>query len=469
MVVSGTCRHVHYYMKGKDMKIPEKVQFIIESLEQYGYEAYAVGGCVRDSLLGRIPGDWDITTSAKPQQVKQVFSRTIDTGIQHGTVTVMLGREGFEVTTYRIDGSYSDGRHPDQVAFTSQLKEDLRRRDFTINAMAYNPRTGIVDLFGGQEDLQQKIIRCVGNPRERFLEDALRILRAVRFSAQLGFSIETDTGSAIQELAGNLSKISKERIQAEMVKLLVSPHPEELRTAYTLGITKVILPEFDVMMSQEQNTKYHCYSVGEHTIQVICHSPGEKVLRLAALFHDFGKPAAHTRSSEGIDSFKGHAAISAKMARERMRDWKFDNDTIDLVEILVQYHDVRMEPVKKNVRRLLSKIGAERMPLLLDLQRADAMGKAEWMRSRTLSVIDAIEQLYREILEEEECFSLKQLAVDGKMLIQAGMKPGRALGEVLQQMLDYVIEHPECNNADVLLQTFSEMIWKTEKEEGIGG
>lgn len=440
------------------MKIPEKVRLIIENLEQHGYEAYAVGGCVRDTLLGREPEDWDITTSARPEQVKAIFHRTVDTGIQHGTVTVMFGKEGFEVTTYRIDGSYSDGRHPDQVAFTSLLREDLRRRDFTINAIAYNPGTGIVDLFGGQEDLAQGIIRCVGNAQERFGEDALRILRAVRFSAQLGFTIEEETRSAIRLLARNLEKISKERIQTEMVKLLVSRHPEELRTAYELGITSVILPEFDVMMAQEQNTRFHCYTVGEHTIQVLRHIPADRVLRLAALFHDFGKPQCHTIKENGVDSFKGHPEVGSRMAVERMRDWKFDNDTIGLVEILVRYHDVRMEPVKRNVRRLMSRVGAERMPLLFELLRADVKGKAAWTIEERLEEIDTMEQLYQEILADAECFSLKQLAVDGKMLIKAGMKPGKAMGEVLQQMLDYVIEHPEENQAEVLLAHFAEKI-----------
>lgn len=449
----------------KFMKIPEKVRLIIENLEQHGYEAYAVGGCVRDTLLGREPEDWDITTSARPEQVKAIFHRTVDTGIQHGTVTIMFGKEGFEVTTYRIDGSYSDGRHPDQVAFTSLLREDLRRRDFTINAMAYNPRTGMVDLFGGQEDLTQGIIRCVGNAQERFQEDALRILRAVRFSAQLGFTIEEDTRSAIRLLARNLEKISKERIQTEMVKLLVSKHPEELRTAYELGITSVILPEFDIMMAQEQNTRFHCYTVGEHTIQVLRHIPANRVLRLAALFHDFGKPKCHTVKENGVDSFKGHPEVGSRMAVERMRDWKFDNDTIGLVEILVKYHDVRMEPVKRNVRRLMSKVGAERMPLLFELLRADVKGKAAWTIEERLEEIDTMEQLYQEILADAECFSLKQLAVDGKMLIKAGMKPGKAIGDVLQQMLDYVIEHPEENQAEGLLAHFAEQINPVKPQE----
>ena len=250
------------------IELPEKVKYVIDTLMDAGYEAYAVGGCIRDSILGRKPEDWDITTSANPMQVKNLFRRTIDTGIQHGTVTVMLEKEGFEVTTYRIDGEYEDGRHPKEVVFTSNLIEDLKRRDFTINAMAYNEKDGLVDAFCGIEDLEKKVIRCVGNPEERFQEDALRMMRAVRFAAQLGFSIEKNTKRAIVELAGNLAKVSAERIQVELVKLLVSNHPEEFMTAYETGLTKVFLPEFDAMIKTPQNNKHHCYNVGEHTIEV---------------------------------------------------------------------------------------------------------------------------------------------------------------------------------------------------------
>ena len=237
--------------------LPEKVKKIIHTLKSHGYEAYAVGGCVRDSILGREPEDWDITTSALPEETKALFERTFDTGIEHGTITVLMGKEGFEVTTYRIDGKYEDNRHPKQVTFTRCLREDLLRRDFTINAMAYNEEEGIVDIFGGMEDLKEGVIRCVGNAKERFGEDALRILRAVRFSAQLGFSIEEETKAGIVALAPTLQQISAERIQVELVKMLVSPNPERIRLAYELGITKVILPEFDEMMNTAYNTLYY--------------------------------------------------------------------------------------------------------------------------------------------------------------------------------------------------------------------
>ena len=251
--------------------LPEKVNPIIKTIQAAGFEAYAVGGCVRDSILGRIPDDWDITTSAKPEDIKKLFKRTIDTGIEHGTVTVMLDKEGFEVTTYRIDGEYEDSRHPKEVTFTSNLREDLRRRDFTINAMAYNDEVGLVDIFGGILDIEQKIIRCVGNAKERFTEDALRMMRAVRFSAQLGYDIAPETKEAIKELAPTLKKISAERIQVELIKLVVSNNPDFLRIAYETGITAQVLWEFDLCMKTEQKNPHHMYSVGEHTLWAMKH------------------------------------------------------------------------------------------------------------------------------------------------------------------------------------------------------
>ncbi len=321
------------------IQIPEKARRIIDALWEAGYEAYAVGGCVRDAILGREPSDWDITTNAKPEEVKALFPRTVDTGIRHGTVTVLLGGEGFEVTTYRIDGEYEDGRHPKQVAFTPSLLEDLKRRDFTINAMAYNEREGLVDAFGGLRDLERRRIRCVGRPEERFFEDALRILRAVRFAAQLGFSIEEGTKEAVCGFAPRLSRISAERIQAEVVKLLVSDHPEAWRTVYETGITAVILPEFDACMETPQQNPHHCFSVGEHTLRALTEIEPDKVLRLAILFHDIGKPQVRTRDERGIDHFIRHGEVSQEIAGTVLRRLKFDNDTLRRVKHLVGVHD----------------------------------------------------------------------------------------------------------------------------------
>lgn len=434
------------------IQLPEKVNTIIQALQEHGYEAYAVGGCVRDSLLGREPGDWDITTSASPDETKKLFARTVDTGIEHGTVTVLLGKEGFEVTTYRIDGKYEDSRHPTEVIFTRNLREDLLRRDFTINAMAYNDTEGIVDIFGGMDDLKRKIIRCVGNARERFGEDALRIMRGVRFAAQLGFSLEKETKEAMTELAPTLEKISAERIQTEMVKLLVSDSPELIREAYHLGITAVILPEFDEMMRTGQETKYHRYDVGEHTVQAVCNVPPDKVLRLTMLLHDVAKPEMKTVDADGTAHFKGHDIRGEQKAKEILRRLKFDNDTIHKVTKLVRWHDYRMPAEKKNVRKAMSKISAELFPMYLLVKRADILAHSMYRREEELENLSGLQKCYEEIVADHECVSLKQLAVTGTDLIGIGMKPGKQIGEVLNELLRIVLEYPEFNNKEHLLR-----------------
>lgn len=434
------------------IQLPEKVNTIIQTLQEHGYEAYAVGGCVRDSLLGREPGDWDITTSASPDETKKLFARTVDTGIEHGTVTVLLGKEGFEVTTYRIDGKYEDSRHPTEVIFTRNLREDLLRRDFTINAMAYNDTEGIVDIFGGMDDLKRKIIRCVGNARERFGEDALRIMRGVRFAAQLGFSLEKETKEAMTELAPTLEKISAERIQTELVKLLVSDWPELIREAYHLGITAVILPEFDEMMRTGQETKYHRYDVGEHTVQAVCNVPPDKVLRLTMLLHDVAKPEMKTVDADGTAHFKGHDIRGEQKAKEILRRLKFDNDTIHKVTKLVRWHDYRMPAEKKNVRKAMSKISAELFPMYLLVKRADILAHSMYRREEELENLSGLQKCYEEIVADHECVSLKQLAVTGTDLIGIGMKPGKQIGEVLNELLRIVLEYPEFNNKEHLLR-----------------
>lgn len=435
------------------IEIPQKAEYIIKTIQAAGFEAYVVGGCVRDSVLGRIPQDWDITTSAKPEQVKALFSRTVDTGLQHGTVTVMQEREGFEVTTYRIDGEYEDSRHPREVTFTSRLEEDLKRRDFTINAMAYNHEAGLVDIFGGMKDMDAGVIRCVGNPGERFGEDALRMLRAIRFSAQLGYRIEEETAEAVRELAPTLNKISAERIRTELVKLLVSPHPDYLRDAYELGVTGVFLPEFDVAMKTEQKHPHHMYSVGEHTLHSLLYAEADKVLRLALLFHDLGKPASLTVDEKGITHFHGHAAISAEMAKQIMRRLRFDNDTIYMVNKLVSYHDYgnHSEPDMRMVRRAANKIGEDAFPMLFEVKRADIMAQSPYQREEKLDKVMRWQQLYEEVKAKKQCVSLKDLAVTGSDLIAAGIRPGKEIGELLQMLLDRVLEEPGCNTREQLL------------------
>ena len=387
------------------IQIPENANEIIATLAEAGYEAYVVGGCVRDAILGREAADWDITTNARPEQVKALFPRTVDTGLQHGTVTVLNGKEGFEVTTYRIDGEYLDGRHPEQVLFTPNLLEDLKRRDFTINAMAYNEKEGLVDAFGGIGDLERGQIRCVGDPRERFTEDALRILRAVRFSAQLDFEIEAETKAALAEFAPRLTKVSAERIQVELMKLLTSDHPEVFRVVWETGITAVILPEFDACMETPQHNPHHCWNVGEHILQTLTGVEKDKALRWAALLHDMGKPATRTTDEQGID--------------------------LSLIHI--------SEPTRQ-------------FPDYLKLARADALAQNPALLPEKLARLSEIERLYTEILEAQNCLSLKDLAVTGRDLIDAGVKPGPTLGVILNAMLEAVIEHPEYNTKEYLLE-----------------
>ena len=436
--------------------LPDKVKYIIDAITAAGYEAYAVGGCIRDSILGREPADWDITTSAKPDQVKAIFPRTIDTGIAHGTVTVLLEKEGFEVTTYRIDGEYEDSRHPKEVVFTSNLIEDLKRRDFTINAMAYNETTGLVDAFDGMGDIDRGVIRCVGDPMERFTEDALRIMRAIRFSAQLGYEIEEKTNEAIRVLAPNLQNISAERIQVELTKLMVSAHPEYLEKAYETGVTKVFFPEFDTCMATKQIHKHHMYDVGTHTLVTLMHTPQDKYLRLAALFHDIGKPQAMTMDPDGTTHFKGHQKISAEMAKNVLRRLRYDNDTIHIVSRLVEHHDYGngVEPNSRIVRRAVNRIGEDIFPSLCKLRRADVLAQSSYMREEKLALLDRWESIYSEIIQKNQCVSLKTLAVTGSDLIAEGMKPGKEIGEALQKLLDHVLDEPQDNTKEILIAYF---------------
>lgn len=435
------------------IQLPEKVKIIIQTLQEAGCEAYAVGGCIRDSLLDRTPDDWDITTSAKPAQIKDIFQRTADTGIQHGTVTVLLDGEGFEVTTFRIDGEYEDSRHPREVTFTSNLSEDLKRRDFTINAMAYNEQAGLVDLFHGREDMQKGLVRCVGEPGERFREDALRMMRAIRFSAQLGYAIEPETAEAIRELAPSLSHISAERIQTELVKLVVSPHPEYLGRAYEMGVTKVFFPEWDEAMETRQNNPHHCYNVGEHMLRSMAEIKPDKVLRLTMMLHDIGKPKTLTTDPEGTDHFYGHAERGEEMARQILRRLKFDNETIRKVSRLVLYHDYgnSVTPDTRMVRRAMNKIGTDIFPLLLPVKRADMEAQSSFQKEQKQKKLKVWEECCQKIQEQQQCVTLKDLAVTGRDLIAYGMAPGRELGETLQQMLETVLDHPEYNTKEYLL------------------
>ena len=436
------------------MKIdmPENANRIIHTLKDAGYEAYIVGGCVRDAVLNKEPDDWDITTSAKPMEVKALFDRTIDTGLAHGTVTVMFGKEGYEVTTYRVDGKYEDHRRPNSVTFTSSLMEDMKRRDFTINAMAYNDDEGVVDHFHGVEDLKKHIIRCVGEPKDRFDEDALRILRALRFSAHLDFDIDERTKEAIKKQAEFLKDISAERIQVELTKLLMSDHPERLITAYELGVTKILLPEFDAMMETPQVNKHHAYNVGEHTVEVIKEVPKDKALRWAALLHDVAKPATHTNDGRW-DHFYGHNEKGVEMASAVLHRLKFDNATIDKVKRLVYWHDYGMGelPKIKSFRKALNKMGPDLFCDFTYIKRADILAQSEYQREEKLGKLETLKDYYKEIMENNQCLAIKDLAITGKDLMDIGIKPGPAMGEILNMLLDKVLEEPELNEREKLI------------------
>ncbi len=466
--------------------LPHNVDYIINELMNNGYEAYAVGGCIRDSILEREPEDWDITTSARPMEVKKLFRRTVDTGIQHGTVTVMLDREGYEVTTYRIDGEYEDNRRPKSVEFTADLVEDLKRRDFTINAMAYNRREGLVDVFDGLNDLKKGIIRCVGSAAERFDEDALRILRAVRFSAQLGFEIEEETLKAVKEKTDRLEAISAERIRVELNKLLLSPHPEKLIDAYQAGITKVVLPEFDAMMVTEQNNFHHIYNVGVHSLKAVemagrhystplqpedCIGQelttdsfrvpsGQKetaVLRWTMLLHDVEKPGCKTVSPEG-DHFYGHPEKGAETARNILKRLKFDNETVDFVTRLIRWHDYRFTLTPQGMRRSVNKIGIDIMELLFEVKAADIMAKNPIIREEKLKKLDLAVELFQDIKEKQECVNLKMLNINGKDLIAIGIQPGKAMGDILDRLLLQVLDNPSLNEKQALLKLAKDFI-----------
>lgn len=452
------------------MKIlmPEKVKHIIEMLNQHGFEAYVVGGCVRDMVLDREPEDWDITTSATPFEVKKIFRRTVDTGIQHGTVTILLDKDHYEVTTYRLDGAYEDNRHPKEVTFTANLTEDLRRRDFTINAMAYNEQEGFVDQFGGMEDLKNGLIRCVGSAEERFNEDALRILRAVRFSAQLGFTIEPQTKKAVQEKVELLQNISAERIRVELTKLLISNHPDRLYFLYESGITRMILPEFDKAMTTEQLNVHHIYSVGEHTIRAVEAVAGllednkfsqkeRSILRWTMLLHDIEKPSTITVGKDGQNHFYGHQEKGAITAKKILKRLKFDNDTLNTVVHLIRWHDYRFVLTSTGMRKAASKIGKEYMELLFEVNRADTSAKNPERTAEKYEKLQAARKIYKEILDKDECVNLKDLNINGKDLIAEGFQPGPGLGNILNQLLAEVIEEPEMNQKETLLSMAKKM------------
>lgn len=433
------------------MDMPKNVDTAINLLQSAGFEAYAVGGCVRDSLLGKTPNDWDITTSAKPEDMKSVFAdfHCIDTGIKHGTVTVVIDGEPLEITTFRLDGEYEDNRHPKSVTFTSNLGADLGRRDFTVNAMAYSKKTGTVDLFGGQNDLKNKIIRCVGDPDRRFNEDALRILRALRFASALDFEIEEKTAQSLLKNRALLGNISEERISKELLKLVCGKGAKRILTDFAPVLFE-ILPELQPMYKNSHDNPHHCYDIYEHTLIAVESIDPEPTLRFAMLLHDCGKPAVKKFDENGFAHFYGHQRISAEISAQILARLKVSNKFRDEILFLVSNHD-RWELYENTEKmpRYLSKFGLDGVLNLLKVMRADVLAQSPEYRYRLDQIADA-EETAKNLAAQKPCLSLSELQINGRTLMDIGIPQGRQLGAVLAQLLDEVIDGVTKNTQEAL-------------------
>lgn len=444
------------------MDMPKNVDTAIDLLQSAGFEAYAVGGCVRDSLLGKTPNDWDITTSAKPEDMKSVFAdfHCIDTGIKHGTVTVVIDGEPLEITTFRLDGEYEDNRHPKSVTFTSNLGADLGRRDFTVNAMAYSKMTGTVDLFGGQNDLKNKIIRCVGDPDRRFNEDALRILRALRFASALDFEIEEKTAQSLLKNRALLGNISEERIAKELLKLVCGKGAKQILTDFAPVLFE-ILPELQPMYKNSHDNPHHCYDIYEHTLIAVESIDPELTLRFAMLLHDCGKPAVKKFDENGVAHFYGHQRISAEISAQILARLKVSNKFRDEILFLVSNHD-RWELYENTEKmpRYLSKFGLDGVLNLLKVMRADVLAQSPEYRYRLDQIADA-EETAKNLAAQKPCLSLSELQINGRTLMDIGIPQGRKLGAVLAQLLDEVIDGVTKNTQEALTtrarEIYSEM------------
>lgn len=434
-------------------KLPEGAAFVLDRLNQSGYQAYAVGGCVRDTLLGLQPKDWDVCTNALPAQMQRIFAdcRVIETGLQHGTLTVLYDHEPFEVTTFRVDGEYTDHRHPDEVMFVTDVRDDLSRRDFTVNAMAWNPHTGLVDAFGGQEDLKKGLIRCVGDPCKRFDEDALRILRALRFAAVYGFDIAPETAEAIHALKHTILDVAAERIRVELAKLLCGRGAGKILREYR-DVIFTLIPELKATDGFDQRTPFHAYDVWEHIVRAVENAPATEVLRLTMLLHDAGKPASFTLDEQGVGHARGHQKVSAQLAQKVLTALKTDNATRDRVLLLVECHDWPLTQERTLLKRRLNKLGEEALRQLIEVQRADGKAKGtetpEVIDARLDGVLAALEAL----LAERPCVTLRDMAVKGSDLMEAGVPKGKLIGETLQWLLEEVLNEHLPNEREALLQ-----------------
>ena len=441
--------------------LPQEVITAIGLLREAGFSAYPVGGCVRDTLMGNVPNDWDMCTNATPQQMHAAFNgqKTVDTGIKHGTVTLIINKKSMEITTFRLDGDYADGRHPDSVTFSDRIDEDLRRRDFTVNAMAYDPEKGeVIDLFGGQKDIENKIIRCVGEPEKRFEEDALRILRAVRFSAKLGFGIEENTLAAMKRLAPTLSRVSRERIAQEMSGLLLACDPEPVLLACR-DVLFAAVPELAAMADCPQISIYHDRNVWEHTALAVKNAEADLTVRWAVLLHDIGKPACHTRDDKGYDHFAGHQDEGMILARRVLEGLKMPKKLTDRVVTLVQKHDITL--TDEIIWPLLAEIGSETFDMLLKVKYADLMAHAEWVRPRAkgLGTYAALKEM---LIKENRAMSVRDLALKGSDLAKLGIRD-RAIGETLNRLFEEVVNR-RCENTREALLTCAKTLLPQDDE-----
>lgn len=435
------------------INLPQNVNKIISLLESKGFECYAVGGCVRDMLMGITPKDYDLTTNAKPDEILEVFRdyKTFDNGIKHGTVSVIMDKEVYEITTYRIDGDYIDCRHPEKVEFTSSLKEDLSRRDFTVNAMAYNPKEGLVDYFNGERDVEYKAIRCVGDADTRFKEDALRILRALRFASVYNFSIEYNTFNAILENKKLLNNISKERVSNEFSQILCGECCDYILRRFK-EVVAVVIPEISSMFNFQQNNPYHNKTLWKHTVSSVKNIENDNILRMTMLLHDIGKPMSRKTDENGYFIYHGHERVGEAISSEVLTRLKYPKSFIDTVSFLIRNHSLNIKADKVIIKKILKNMGEEKFRLLLKVQRADILAQSSYKREEKLQNLCKVQELFDEIMENDECYSLQTLNVSGSDLIHSGITEGKTIGETLNRLLNLVIEGKCSNTKEDLLK-----------------
>lgn len=432
--------------------LPNVARLIIDTLEKSGFDCFAVGGCVRDSITNHAVNDWDFTTNATPDEIERCFSEytTVDVGKRFGTICVVIDGENYEITTYRTDGEYLDSRHPETVEFSKNLLDDLSRRDFTINALAYNDRVGLVDEFGGLSDLQYGVIRCIGDADTRFSEDALRILRALRFASTYGYSIENKTAQSILKKKDKLSLVSSERIIKEFSRLLCGDSVDFILRRYK-DVIATFIPEISVMFNFDQNSLHHNKDLWRHTVSAVKNTPPDSVLRTAMLLHDIGKPMTVSKDSSGYSHFHNHQKLSAAMATTILKRLKYPNAFINTVTLLIENHDNRLTPDSPTVKRCMRDLGAENTRSLLSIQRADILAQSSYKRMEKLETLDLVSSEYERILQSNECYSLDTLAVNGKDIIHLGVTSGEKIGQILSILLNRVISGKISNDAESLL------------------